>query len=36
LEEEAGDFVVTRNRLDQTVVRGTVEMEATVFHLRDI
>ena len=36
LEQEASDFVVTRNRLDQTVVRGTVEMEATVFHLRDI
>jgi hypothetical protein len=35
LEEQASDlvFVVARNRLDEAVVGGTVEIESAVFHL---
>lgn len=36
LEEQARDFVMTRDGLDQSIVGGAVELEAAIFHQSNI
>jgi hypothetical protein len=36
LQEQAGDFIVARDGFDETVLRRAVEIESTVFHLKNI